>query len=58
MKKVVSIKNWCGEELPLDKMDILWIDENCVYAKYKGYGNCFAKMYHACDGYTVTIQEV
>lgn len=58
MKKVVSIKDLFGRELPLDKMDILWVGENSVYAKYKGYGDCFAKMYHACDGYTVTIQEV
>lgn len=57
MKQVISIKDLFGRELSLDKMDILYIGKDCVYAVYKGYGDCFAKMYRSCDGYTITIQE-
>ena len=57
MKKVLSIKNSFGEELPLHKMDIMFIGDDMVYAKFKGTGNCFAKMYGPCDGYTVTIEN-
>lgn len=57
MKKVLSIKNSFGEELPLHKMDIMFVGDDMVYAKFKGTGNCFAKMYGPCDGYTVTIEN-
>ena len=57
MKKVLSSINSYGEELRLHKMDIMCIGDDMVYAKFKGTGNCFAKMYGPCDGYTVTIEN-
>lgn len=54
-KKVTSIKTLFGEELPIDKMEIIHIGKDSVLARYKGYG--FIKNYGSCDGYTVTIEE-
>lgn len=54
-KKVTSIKTLFGDELPLDKMEIIHIGKDSVLAKFKGYG--FIKNYSPCDGYTVTIEE-
>lgn len=54
-KKVTSIKNLFGDELPLDKMEIIHIGKDNVLAKFKGYG--FIKNYGPWDGYTVTIEE-
>lgn len=55
MKKVKAIRNLFGENLPLEKMEILFVGTNYVMAKYKGYG--FAKTYAPYDGYTVEFEE-
>lgn len=56
--KVVSITDLFGDKLPIDKMDFYFVDpDNCI-ASFKGYGNCFAKNYRACDGYTIITEKV
>ena len=54
MKKVISIKTISGEHLPIEKMDILFVGNDYVLAKFKGYG--FITNYNKCDGYTVVIE--
>lgn len=54
MKKVKTIKNLFGENLPLEKMEIFFVGADYVLAKYKGYG--FMKRYAPCDGYTVEFE--
>ena len=54
MKKLISIKDRNGNNLPIDKMDILFVGENYCIAKYKGFG--FVKTYSPADGYTVTVK--
>lgn len=51
MKKVKAIRNMCGEYLPIEKMEILFVGADYVMAKYKGFG--FTKCYAPYDGYTV-----
>lgn len=53
-KKVKAIKDLYGENLPIEKMDILFIGDNYVIARYKGYG--FMKKYAPYDGYTVEFE--
>ena len=55
MKKVKGIKNLFGENLDIEKMEILFVGANYVLAKYQGYG--FMKKYAPCDGYTVEFEE-
>ena len=54
IKKVKAIKDLSGENLPIEKMDILFIGDNYVIAKYKGYG--FMNKYASYDGYTVEFE--
>lgn len=55
MKKVKAIKNLFGENLPIEKMEILFVGVGYVLAKHKGYG--FMKRYAPCDGYAVEFEE-
>ena len=55
MKKVKAIKDLFGENLPIEKMEILCVGADYVLAKYKGYG--FMTRYAPCDGYTVEFEE-
>lgn len=55
MKKVKAIKNWNGENLSIEKMEVLFTGTDYVLAKYEGYG--IAKRYSSCDGYTVEFEE-
>lgn len=47
------INNITGEQLPIDKMKIMYATDNYVLAKYKGFG--FLKAYTPCDGYTIIL---
>ena len=55
MKKVKAIKNWLGESLPLEKMEIQFVGENFVVANYKGFG--FSRTYGPWDGYTIEFEK-
>ena len=54
MKKLISITDCNGNNLPIEKMDILFIGENYCIAKYKGFG--FVKTYSLANGYAVTVK--
>lgn len=56
MKKTVkSITNLFGEHINLDALDIMFVGNDYVMAKQKGYG--FIKMYGPADGYTVEVEQ-
>ena len=55
MKKVKAIKNLLGENLPIEKMEILFVGADYVLAKYKDYG--FMKRYAPYDCYTIEFEE-
>jgi hypothetical protein len=55
MKKVKAIKNLFGENLAIEKMEVLCVGADYVFAKYQGYGP--VKRYAPCDGYTVEFEE-
>ena len=55
MKKVKTIKDINGNNLPIEKMNIQFVGENYVVANYIGYG--FTKTYGPWDGYTVEIEK-
>lgn len=56
MKKTVkSITNLFGEHISLDTLDIMFVGNDYVMAKQKGYG--FIKMYGPADGYTVEVEQ-
>lgn len=57
MYKVISITRW-GEAVNLDNLDIIHVNENSVFTKPKGYGNCFMKCYSKADCYTVVTEKV
>lgn len=54
MKKVKAIRNLFGENLPVEKMEILFVGADYVLAKYRGYG--FVTRYASCDGYAVEFE--
>jgi hypothetical protein len=55
MKKVKAIKTLFGENLPIEKMEILFVGTDYVLAKFKGYG--FVERYAPCDGYIVEFEN-
>ena len=55
MKKVKAIRNMFGENLPIEKMDIKFVDKDFVVANFKGFG--IIKTYGPADGYTVEIEN-
>ena len=54
MKKVKSIKNLSGEEI-LDILEILFVGDSWVRAKFKGYG--FTKTFGPWNGYTIEFEN-
>ena len=56
MYKVISITPLFEKPLPLDKLDIMWVGEGQVLAKWKGSG--FLRMYSSADCYTVITEKV
>ena len=55
MKKVIAIKDINGNNLPIDKMEIIFVGKNFVTAKYKGFG--IVKTYGAFDGYEILFKN-
>ena len=55
MKKVKAIKNWLGESLPLEKMEIQFVGETFVVANDKGFG--LSKTYGPWDGYSIEFEK-
>ena len=55
MKKTIkSITTIHGERISLDTLDIMFVGNDYVMAKQKGYG--FIKMYGPANGYTVEVE--
>lgn len=54
--RVVSITDFWGEKLPVEKMEFWYVDENSAIGNFKGYG--FGKKYASYDGYTVITEKV
>lgn len=54
MKKIKSIKNLFGENLPLDKMEIVFVGHNYVVARPVGCG--MLRTYAPYDGYKVEFE--
>ena len=50
-KQVVKIIDNFGNELPIEKMEFLFVGEDYAYGNFKGYG--FATMYSKAGNYTV-----
>jgi hypothetical protein len=55
MKKVKAIKNLLGENLPIEKMEFLFVGADYVVIKYKGYG--FTEVYAPYNGYTIEFEK-
>lgn len=55
-RKVVSIVDMWGNQLPIEKMEFWSVGEDYAIGHYKDYG--FDKKYASCDGYTVITEEV
>ena len=56
MRKVVSIKNFMGVEIPLDDIQFIWVGADRAMGRRKD--SCFCTMYSKADGYTVTTVEI
>lgn len=56
MRKVVSIKNFMGIEIPLNNIQFLWVGADRAMGRYKD--SCFYTMYSKADGYTVITKKI
>lgn len=54
MRKVLSITNLFGEQIPLDRFNIHFVGENYVIGSFKNSG--FVRTFGPWDGYTVVTE--